>query len=352
MRTSRDRSPTREVTVLRPESVSRRRLPVNYHPGDSRVFSHELESVIPPTRLLTLHNVGISAEGILFQRGQMLPESFAVAANRENWKRRSVVKFYLLNYLLRRRRRFESDGVWVLDDWSHGYFHWLADVLPRLFSVRDRLKDLVLVLPQKFKDMEFAQASLKVFALGGIEYIRANEVLSCTTLLVPAQTAPSGNYNEELIRQVRELMVGFFAGEPRDSSGDRVYISRSQAPKRRIVNEEEVLDTLRPFGFRVIRAEEHSFEEQVRIASGASYLVSNHGAGLANMLFMPPRTSVLELRCANDSVNNCYFTLAEALNLKYFYQSCDPANGEDPHTADVLVDSSALRTNLELMLGS
>ena len=338
-------------TMLRPESVSRRPLPVNFTPGDSHLFNHALESVIPQTRLLTLHNVGVSAEGILFQKGKMLPESFAFPANREHWKRRSVLKFYLENYLLRSRRRFEDDGVWVVDDWSTGYFHWLADVLPRLFTVRERLKDLVLLLPQTYKDLPFVQASLRPFAIGGIEYIRSNEVLSCRRLLMPTQTAPSGHYNEELIRDVRDLLVGFFAGEPRDIWGDRVYISRSQAPKRRIVNEEEVVETLRPYDFRIIRAEDHSFEEQVKIVSRARYLVSNHGAGLTNMLFMNAGANVLELRGAGDTINNCYFTLAAAIHLNYFYQSCDRANREDLHSADLRVNCSALRTNLELMLG-
>jgi capsular polysaccharide biosynthesis protein len=70
------------------------------------------------------------------------------------------------------------------------------------------------------------------------------------------------------------------------------------------------------------------------------------------MLFMSPGTKVLELRHATDCINNCYFTLASALNLDYFYQSCEPENpAEEPHTANLRVDVAALRTNLELMLG-
>ena len=346
-------SPPVEVTVLRPESLSRRKLPVNFNQDDLGLFSDELERVIPQTRLLKRYNVGVSAEGILFQRGKMLPESFAFPANRASWKRRSVLKFLLSNYVFRRRRRFERDSVWVVDDWSAGYFHWLADVLPRLFTIRERLQDLVLLLPGKYKELEFVQASLKPFNIGSVEYIEPSEVLLCRKLIVPTQTAPSGHYNEELIREVRNLLVGFYASGLRETPGDRVYISRSPAPKRRIGNEQEVFETLREFNFRIIRPEDHSFAEQVRIASEARYLVSNHGAGLTNMLFMGPGTNVLELRYVNDRVSNCYFTLASALNLNYFYQSCEPANrAEDPHTADLKVDARALRANLELMLAS
>src|SRR6185295_16625884 len=111
-------SPADEVIVLRPESTSRRKLPINLHQEDLNLFSHELERVIPPTRLLQLHNVDVSAEGILFQRGRMLPESFAFPHTRASWKRRSVVKFFANNYLLRRRRRFARASIWVTDDWS------------------------------------------------------------------------------------------------------------------------------------------------------------------------------------------------------------------------------------------
>jgi hypothetical protein len=341
------------MEVLRPESLSRRKLPVNFNQNDLGLFSHELERVIPQTKLLKLQNVGVSAEGILFQKGKMLPESFAFPANRENWKRRSVLKFMLNNYLFRRRRRFERESAWVVDDWSRGYFHWLADVLPRLFTIRERLKDLVLLLPHQYRELEFVQASLKPFIIGGVEYIDASEVLFCKNLIVPLQTAPSGHYNEELIQEARDLLVGFYAGGPRESPTDRVYISRSLAPKRRIFNEDEVMEVLRQFDFRIIRSEDHSFAEQVRIASRARYLFSNHGAGLTNILFMSPGTNVLELRHVTDRVNNCYFTLASALNLNYFYQNCEPADrDEDPHTGDLKVDSRALRANIELMLKS
>ena len=345
-----DSSPHDEGTVLRPETISRRKLPVNFNQDDFNLFSHELERVIPQTRLLELHNVGVSAEGILFQRGKMLPESFAFPANRKNWKRRSVLSFVLSNYLLRKRRRFEKDASWVIDDWSAGYFHWLADVLPRLFTIRDRLKDLVLVLPHAYKGLEFVQPSLKAFIMGGVEFIDPGEVLFCKKLIVPTHTAPSGHYNEEIIGGVRSLLLQVYGDS---GGGERIYISRGRARKRRILNEEAVLDILAEFGFQTIYAEDLSFEQQVKTFSQARYLVSNHGAGLTNMLFMPQGAGVLELRHHTDCINNCYFTLSSALHLNYFYQRCQSGNSDqEPHVADLLVDPQILRENLELLTRS
>lgn len=361
-------APETDVTTLRPETTSRRKLPLNLKQDDLSLFSGELERVIPPTRLLKLRDVSVSAEGVLFQKGRMLPESFAFPHTRANWKRRSVFKFFANNYLLRRRRRFARESIWVTDDWSAGYFHWLADVLPRLFTMKERLKDLVLLLPHEYKQLQYVSDSLQPFGVGGVEFVGPDEVVVCENLLVPTQTAPSGHYNDELIRAVRSLMVEFFASsadeaneanEARETSetletpSDRIYISRAGAPKRKIANEPEVIEVLRALNFRIVRTEDHSLAEQVKIAAGARHVVSNHGAGLTNMLFMSPGASVLELRHATDRINNCYFTLASALDLNYYYQSCLAENAtEDPHSADLRVDAGALSANLELMLRS
>jgi capsular polysaccharide biosynthesis protein len=114
-----------------------------------------------------------------------------------------------------------------------------------------------------------------------------------------------------------------------------------------------MLPVLRRFEFEVIRAENCPFPEQVRLARRARYLVSNHGAGLTNMLFMEPGASVLELRHAADAASNCYFALSSQLGLSYFYQTCEPAvPGEHPHTADVSVDVRRLEGNLERMISA
>ena len=90
---------------------------------------------------------------------------------------------------------------------------------------------------------------------------------------------------------------------------------------------------------------------QMRISQDAQYLISNHGAGLTNMLFMRPGSKVLELRKKGDARNNCYFALASALDLKYFYQLCNSKRpNENAHTADLIVDCRTLKATVEQML--
>ena len=338
------------VKTTYPETVATRKLPVNFTQGHRALFEHELQRTIPQSRLLKFENIRVSSDGLLFRGTRILPESFAFPNHLDEWKLRSRVKFLAKNYVLRRSTTIESEALWITDYWSTGYFHWLADALSRLYTVRDRIEGLLLLLPAGYQELDYVKSSLNGFRVSNVYFIESNEVLECRTLLMPSHTAPSGHYNEEIIRGVRDVLLTAYGDSDQDR---RIYISRRNASKRRIVNEDEISEILSRFGFETIHAEELSFEQQVQLCSRARYIVSNHGAGLTNMLFMPERGSVLELRHHDDRINNCYFTLASALNLSYFYQTCRPASdGPLPHTADLVVDPQEFESNLRLFLSA
>ena len=336
------------ISPVYAETVARRRLPVNFHQDDLPLFEGELERRIPECRLLKFQNVLASPEGLLFEGTRILPESFAFPYHLDQWKRRSVLKFLVTNYVLRKRRTIDLDALWITDYWSTGYFHWLADALTRLFVARDRLRDPLLILPGKFQTFEFVESSLKAFGVTNVDFIDQNEFVECRSLLMPSHTAPSGHYNTDAIRGVRNVLLSAYGDGT--GEGERLYISRGASGKRKIINEEEIAPILNKFGFETVRTEELSFEQQVRICSRARYVVSNHGAGLTNTLFMREGGSVLELRHQTDRINNCFFTLASALELNYFYQTCAPRDAKtDPHEADLIVDTKLLEENLRLI---
>jgi hypothetical protein len=340
------------VGVLRPRRVARRSLPVNFRQDDLALFGHELERELPRAELLELRGVRVSADGVLYKGLKILTESFAFPFLYERWKTRSVVKFFVTNYLLRRTRKVEERAAWITDDWGGGYFHWLADSLTRLYTIRDEARELTLLLPSLHASLGFVLPSLAPFGVRGVRFVMPDETLRCERLVVPMHTAPSGHYDEEILDGVRGLLLEAYGAPFSESGGERLYISRGRALKRRIANEDEVVAVLRGFGFRVVYAEDHTFEEQVEMASRARFFISNHGAGLTNMLFVREGGRVLELRHQTDKVNNCYFTMASALGLEYFYQTCpsdDPT--EDPHTAHLRVDADLLASNIRLMLG-
>jgi len=72
------------------------------------------------------------------------------------------------------------------------------------------------------------------------------------------------------------------------------------ASRRHIPNHEELVHALRrsvrpPFEFQNVQLEILSFEEQIRLFAQAAVVVGQHGAGLANALWMQPGSTVVEL---------------------------------------------------------
>lgn len=115
-------------------------------------------------------------------------------------------------------------------------------------------------------------------------------------------------------------MIGDAVEEPDSSHGlDEplyLYVSRKDAPARRLENEESVEELLKSKGFRVILASQLNLHEQIRLFSRACIVVSAHGAGLANLLFMKKDSIIIEIHCS-DMVNWSLRRLASSAGLRY-----------------------------------
>src|SRR5262245_30516179 len=105
-------------TTLLAESVSTRQLPVNLEPGDLWLFEREVRRTLPESRLIEMRDVRISADGLLFKAGRILPESFAFPHLLDDWTRARRLRFVVGNYLLRPSTRIDGDALWIVDNWS------------------------------------------------------------------------------------------------------------------------------------------------------------------------------------------------------------------------------------------
>jgi capsular polysaccharide biosynthesis protein len=340
--------------ILCDERRSTRKLPANFNNADLPLFGHELSMLIPAAKLLELNHVNVDSTGIIFSAGRILAESFNYRSEFIRWANaRNLAKFFVRNHAFRIRKNLDKQGLWITDNWGSAYFHWLLDALPRLYVVRDQLADSTLLLPESFQESPYVVPSLAPFGIHDVRFIGRNEIVHCQKLLVPSHIAPSGHYNEGVIQDLRELYTAYYGHRRNGHPTEKIYISRRKANRRRITNEKEVIEVVKEHGFSVVAFEDYGFEDQVKLMLSARYVVANHGAGLANMLFLSAGSHVLELRRVGDKHNNCYFALASGLDLQYYYQLCEAENQvEDTCWADVSVDLQCLRRNLQMMLAA
>ncbi len=167
-----------------------------------------------------------------------------------------------------------------------------------------------------------------------------------------AAILPSYKTHPDLLNELRDILTK----DVNDTNfGEKIYISREEQALRFVENEEEVKALLEKYGFKKIIAEKFSYQQQVEIFSKAKYVVSPHGAGLTNMLFMPENSVILEM--ASDpypeKLVTDYYKLSSMIGHKYFYQYCKTgpnSKTHDFHHGSLLVDLNILEKNLKLML--
>ncbi|MDJ0707109.1 MAG: glycosyltransferase family 61 protein [Leptolyngbyaceae cyanobacterium MO_188.B28] len=104
-----------------------------------------------------------------------------------------------------------------------------------------------------------------------------------------------------------------------------IFISRKNAGRRRIVNEDELIEKLSRLDFVAYTLEDMSVADQARLFSQAEIIVAPHGAGLTNMIFSE-KAAIIEL--FGSGMPLFYFSLAKGLGFQYDFLKCQP-QGED-----------------------
>jgi capsular polysaccharide biosynthesis protein len=127
---------------------------------------------------------------------------------------------------------------------------------------------------------------------------------------------------------VKWLRQKFLSDIQPAGGGLRLYICRSGAQRRRVVNEAEVVAYLQTLGFQCLQAERLSLHEQIRLFADAKVIVAPHGAGLTNMLFA--REAVIVEIINPAYFNLCYYRLANVLGHTYWYLLGVPVVPDSP----------------------
>jgi hypothetical protein len=222
--------------------------------------------------------------------------------------------------------------------------------------VRKKLNKLTLLLPEFYRNADFITGSLEPFNIPKIFYIPSGKSVLVKNLCLPQIKPLCDSYNSRHLTQIRSFYHNYISNQKRITVEkiERLYISRQLAPRRKVINEEQILKILEKYNFVIFYPEKHTFLEQVAIFSKVKYLVGTHGSGLTNMLFMKQNSFVLELH--KNKTNELqhpsflFWYMAQSLGIKYFHQSCETYGEEDYFEGDYIIDAGLFEENLGKML--
>lgn len=228
---------------------------------------------------------------------------------------------------------------------AKNYYHWIFDDLPRLKLLEGVIDEIdYLIVPHDLKRFHLETLNLLGFPEGRLLKIKDDMHLQCERLFVPSF---GSTWN---MSWTCEFLRDSFLPDDLAEPHRLIYISRKDAPYRKIINEEEVEDYLREIGFEIVQMSGLSFLEQVKICAEAKIVVGPHGAGLSNIIFCRD-AKVLEI-FPPSCVNVCYWSLINIDGAEYYYLIGDDTPGNLPSSQrNFRVDMGRFKRTLEKMMG-
>ncbi len=327
------------------------RKPVNFDESNREfdIFKNIPAEFCKAPEIKILQKVRISTNSVVFKYFKIFAET---CINEANYQKYSKGYKFFLKFIFPKFNFSKKRFLLITDEWTSNYYHWHIFALVKLLILKEKglLEGSLIFLPRKYQSYKFAIPSLEKLGVkkSQIVFLRRKSNIKVNELafaVTSQNNSPALCKLSQVLRNSAKSDLNF---------GDKIYISRTGQALRFVENEAEVVAMLEKYGFKKLVIDQFSYDEQIAICSKVKYLVSPHGAGLTNILFMQQNSCLLEL--ANPHEENIlvdhYYKLADLINVKYFYQQCAIGPNikvKDFHHGSLVVDLEKLEKNLQLM---
>jgi capsular polysaccharide biosynthesis protein len=240
-------------------------------------------------------------------------------------------------------------GKTLIMNYGHNYFHAMIDALPTLYFAElagyklDEIDHFIFTGFSK----EIYYAIFKRVGIPEHKIIVINHVVNyeCEELLVGTVFERHGDWYKDYV--VKKL--GIQLTENKHHFPKRIYVSRAKAKMRKVINEDDVAEFLKGYGFEIVYNEGLSLEQQAEMYYNAEYIISAHGANLVNILYCKPGTHLCEIRYRKHTryYSKVYFQMANAFKMKYYLLYCDEGRLSENYEGNEIEAESDMLVNLK-----
>jgi capsular polysaccharide biosynthesis protein len=318
--------------VFRKEYSYKRSLPKNYKSQYSSRFDEILNCLVSEASIVEFTNAKVLQYYVF--SGRKLQEDFCLPIQLRG--KQNVLKQLLKFYLFPKKKI--NEAIWVIDLWSKNYFHWILECFPRILTLKEAGIDAPLMIPQHLYKVSYIRESLEELGIEVIPF-RFRQSFEVAKLYTVTHDSPCAFD----IDYLKKLQTFFLQNESPSAveAYRKIYISRREASKRRIINEADLEPILLEQGFEIVQMEKLNFRQQRALMRESKVLLSSHGAGFTNMLFMPAGSIIIELHPNTERYNSCFYHLSAALNLDY-YCSFEQTDHENPQVANLTINVDSI----------
>jgi hypothetical protein len=201
---------------------------------------------------------------------------------------------------------------------SANYYHWLIESLPNLRFLTEILPTLDGIFVPELKQFHLDTLTSLGIAREKLIPLDSNSHYQCDRLYVT-----SFSYGYYVMPEITRWLRNSYLPAITDQNIRKLFISRNDSSSRKVTNETEVMNLLKPYGYDLIKPASLSFVDQAKLFDSAQTIIAPHGAGLTNIAFCKPGTRVLEIFPPRWTPC-CYLQLSQAAQLDYNFMIAEP----------------------------
>ena len=227
--------------------------------------------------------------------------------------------------------------IYFLGPVADNPYHWLIEYLPRIQYIYDdnKLKDYKFLLNNN--KIKFQLEILKMIGVDNKQIIHwdKKDVL-VEKLIIPSlrfkyvgkNKKRSQIYSQESIKWIRNIVLNKNKNIL-NSNFNKIFISRKKSKNRRIINEDNIFESIEKKGFIRLFLEDLSQKEIINYFRFAEIVISVHGASLANMIYSK-NLKIIELFPSNfeEGGSLLLYQLSSLLNFEHHVLIVNTSNND------------------------
>jgi hypothetical protein len=195
-----------------------------------------------------------------------------------------------------------------------GYYHFLLESLPQLLQAASKYSICPFILNHEYKFVDEILNFLLRRSVIKREPTKIDaRVYKVADYVFSTVSEWSGFVHPQDIKVLKEVLQPL--GRDGMSGPKRFFVSRSFS-SRAFANQAEVESVLQQHGVKTVYLENLTVADQILLFEEAEFIVANHGAGLANLVWCENSPVVIEL-FSTKHLNDCFARLAVSLGFEY-----------------------------------
>ncbi len=207
-----------------------------------------------------------------------------------------------------------SDAIIIGSSANDNYFTNMVTFLPRIFFLKQKEVTIVINRNSSNKLRNFIAHILKKLNIKLKKFIYLDDQFyKFTNSEIPQFITKKASF---------EILNKRFSNLKKGTNKIKIFLSRQNSNYRNLINEDDIVKTLKLNGFKIIDTNNMSIFEQIQYFKRAEVVIGPTGSALTNIIFCQKGTKVLEITPKykynyEKNFKIRYSNICNILNLKY-----------------------------------